>query len=208
MVYQKLHGTHSRQYDFVPSRPLFTFKCATSLRDRIVTSEYKGEMTKSQCKYKGTFKCGACNYCKFTLTQKNPTLPNGQTFHPRHFANCRTPGVVYMLLCDCACFYVGKTKLEFWRRAYRHIISMQTCDPDLPIGRHTTLVHDGKFPKIRFLILDRIHPSPRGGDWNKILLQMESRWIHRLKATQPPGLNDTIWFKPILEGFSSGGREQ
>lgn len=82
------------------------------------------------------------------------------------------------------------------------------CDPDLPLGRHTRIVHNGRFPKITFLILDCIHPNPRGGDWNKSLLQIELRWIHRLKATQPPGLNEAICFKPFLESFSSGGMEK
>lgn len=63
----------------------------------------------------------------------------------------------------------------------------------------------GKFPNIKFLILDHIHPSFRGGDWNKTLLQMELCQIHNLKATSPPGLNEATSFKPFLEGFSSGG---
>lgn len=85
---------------------------------------------------------------------------------------------------------------------------MKTADPDLPLGRHVTLVHGGKFPSIKFLILDRIHPSPRGGDWNKILLQRELKWIHLLKATIPPGLNEAVCFRPFLEGFNSGGMEK
>lgn len=85
---------------------------------------------------------------------------------------------------------------------------MQTCDPDLPLGRHTRLVHHGVFPKIKFLILDRVHPNLRGGDWNKSLLQLELRWIYNLKANQPPGLNDAVSFKPFLEGFDSGGMEK
>ncbi|XP_073480204.1 uncharacterized protein [Aquarana catesbeiana] len=192
----------------VPQRPLFTFKRTTSLGDKITASEFKAENNKIHCKYKGTFMCGKCRYCKYMLTTRNPTLPNGQSFHPKHFANCRTFGVVYLLLCECTCFYVGKTKTEFWKRAYRHLVSMETGDPDLPLGRHTLTVHNGICPKIKFLILDRVHPESRGGDWNKTLLQLESRWIYNLRATEPPGLNETIWFKPFLEGFSSGGREQ
>lgn len=85
---------------------------------------------------------------------------------------------------------------------------MQTSDPDLPLGRHGSLVHGGKFPRIKFLILDRVHSSPREGDWNKTLLQRELKWIYLLKATSPPGLNEAICFKPFLEGFYSGGMEK
>lgn len=136
---------------FVPEKPLFTFKRATSISDKIVSSEFKNESTRMHCKYKGTFICGTCNYCRYMLTQKNPTLPNWKIFYPKHFANCRTPGVIYILQCSCSCFYIGKTKLEFCRRAYRHIHSMQVCNPDLPLGRHVSLVHGGTSPMSNFL---------------------------------------------------------
>lgn len=41
-------------------------------------------------------------------------LPNGQVFRAKHHVNCKTYGVVYLLLCDCGSFYVGKTKLKLW----------------------------------------------------------------------------------------------
>lgn len=64
-------------------------------------------------------------------------------------------------------------------------------------------MHQGNIPRIKFLVLDRVHPN-RGGDWDKILLQRETRWIVALQATLPPGLNDYISYRPFLEGFTSG----
>lgn len=84
-----------------------------------------------------------------------------------------------MLLCNCNCFYVGKTLQKLWQRLYRHIRAMQTADPDLPLGRHVTQVHDGIFPKISVLVLDRLHLNSRGRDFNKILLQRELRGLMR-----------------------------
>lgn len=75
---------------------------------------------------------------------------------------------------------------------------METNNSDLPLGRHAQIVHGGRFPRIKFLILDHVHPSSRGGDWNKTLLQLELRWIHILKATLPPGLNKAVCFKSFL----------
>lgn len=129
-------------------------------------------------------------------------------YRPRHFPNCKTPGVIYLLTCQCKCFYVGKTKLEFHKRAARHITSMRQADPDLPLGRHVRDHHTGKFPLVHFTILDRVHPDTRGGDWNKILLQREVCWIASLNATQFPGLNTQMSFRPFLEGFVSGGCEK
>lgn len=76
-------------------------------------------------------------------------------------------GFVYLLTCQCQCFYVGKTKLEFWRRAARHITSMTCANPDLPLGWHVGDCHRGISPRVHFAILDRVHPDNRGWDWNK-----------------------------------------
>lgn len=163
-----------------------------------------GEFRGDPCKRWGTFTCEGCSKCQFMNTNKNITLPNGKRYKPSHFANCSTCGVVYLLTCPCSCFYVGKTKLEQSIRMGRHIKTMCTCNPDLPLGRHARDIHQGIFPKINILVLNRVHPNNRGGDWDKVLLQKETRWIVALQATSPPGLNDCISYRPFLEGFSSG----
>lgn len=80
---------------------------------------------------------------------------------------------------------------------------MQKSNPDFPLGRHIEGNHRGKLPYIKFLILDRVHPNNRSGDWNRALLQRETHWIVYLDATSPPGLNDMVSYCPFLEGFSS-----
>ena len=82
--------------------------------------------------------------------------------------------------------------------------SMRIGNLYLPLGRHVAQKHGYHMPKINFTVLDRIHIPLRGGDWNKVLLQREMRWIRRLKATIPPGLNEIESFRPFLDGFSSG----
>lgn len=148
---------------FITKDPLITFKCTRSLRDRLVTSEYTEEFRGDPCKRWGTFTCGGCFKCQFINTDKNTILPNGKKYRPSHFANCCTCGVVYLLTCPCGCFYLGKMKLELSTRMGRHIKSMRTCNPDLPLGRHARDIHQGNFPKIKFLVLDRVHPNNRGG---------------------------------------------
>lgn len=85
---------------------------------------------------------------------------------------------------------------------------MKKANPDLPLGRHVIHEHHGIFPGIQFLILDRIHPNPRGGDWNKVLLQREVRWIVDLAATSLLGLNEQFSYRPFLEAFTSGECEK
>lgn len=138
----------------------------------------------------------------------NTILPNGRAYRPHHFFNCKTEGVVYLLTCQCQQLYVGKTKLKFHLRASRHITSMKKANPDLPLGRHVANKHHGIFPGIDFLILDRIHPSPRGGDWNKVLLQRETRWIADLGAASPPDLLSSSAIDPFWRVFHWGGCEK
>lgn len=137
-------------------------------------------------------------------SRKTIHLPNGMCFFPKHYSNCQTAGVVYLILCSCNCFYVEKTIQKLWQRLYRHIKAMQTCNPDLPLGRHVAQTHSGNCPKISVLMLDRLHPSPRGGDFNKYL-QHELKWICILNATQSPGLNEAFKLKPFLPGYATGG---
>lgn len=125
----------------------------------------------------GTFTCGGCPICQYMNVRQNIVLPNGRLYKPHHFFNCKTEGVVYLLTCQCQQFYVGKTKLKFHKRASRHVTSMKMANPELPLGRYVIEKHRGKFPRIQFLILDRIHSSSSGGVWNKVFLQRETRWI-------------------------------
>lgn len=156
-------------------------------------SEFKGENI-STAKYKGTFPCGHCGDFHYMDARKNITLLNGETFQPKNYVNCRTPGVVYLLCCQCGCYYVLLCDQHREERSFP--TSWKTyC---------SSLVHGDVTPKVRFLALDHIYVNPRGGDFNKLLLQSELRWIFHLKATTAPGLNEAFNFKPYLSGFESG----
>lgn len=142
--------------------------------DKVVTSEYKPHRDDT-CKTLGTLPCGGCPYSQYMDRCKDVNLPNGQQFHSKHYVNCRIPGIVYLLTCECGCYYVGKTKNAFWKRIYQHLTTIRKRDPDAPIGHHMALVHPESIPKVLFLALDRIHSDSRGGDFNKHLLQCELR---------------------------------
>lgn len=166
---------------------------------KLVHSEF---IKKNIVKYCVTFPCGHCGYCNYMNTRKNIILPNGVNFYPKHYINCRTSGIVYLLTCDCGSFCVGKTKLEFWRCIYRHVASIQKRDPSLPLGRHSALMH--KLMSKNHIALNHIDPTLRGGDYNKLLLPIELKWIFLLRATTAPVLNEAFNFRPYLLGFVSG----
>lgn len=114
----------------IPNSPAITYKRTRSLKDQLVKSEYVSTFRSDPCKRLGTFTCGGCSFCRYMNTQPNVILPNGKSHKPKHYANCKTAGVIYCFTCQCQSFYVGKTKLEFCRRAARHISSMTSVNPD------------------------------------------------------------------------------
>ena len=51
---------------------------------------------------------------------------------------------------------------------------------------------------LKVIVLEVVEKDIRGGDRLKRLLQRETFWIVKLKATKYPGLNDDIDFSPFL----------
>lgn len=128
------------------------------------------------------------------------TLPNSEMFQPKHFINCNTTGLVYLLRCDCGSHYVGKTKRKFWKRISDYVSDITTGILDKsPVARHFSEKHKYKTDSLKFTALARIHPPLRGGDFDQLVLQTESKWIYRLRANVHPGLNDLIRFASFLE---------
>lgn len=128
------------------------------------------------------------------------------TYHPPQWTYFKSYTLCllqkYLLFCKCWCYYVGKTKLEFWRRIYQHMARICKRDTELSMGTHMALVHNEWILRVKILALDCIHPSPRGDDINKTLLQRELRWIHNIKPL--PGLNKAFNFKPFYRASSQG----
>lgn len=132
------------------------------------------------------------------------TLPNNEIFKARHFVNCQSVGVVYLMYCTCNRFYIGKTKRKFSIRIMEHVKSISNCkDKNIhelpPVARHVVMHHGKNLKGIKFFALDHVHTDIRGGSIDGTLLQLETRWIHKLKATIPPGLNNYLSFKNFFK---------
>lgn len=149
---------------------------------------------------RGTFQCGNCDFCRYIQPGKSVHLPTGKNLTMYHFVNCDTIGIVYLLTCGCGSHYVGKTKQNFWKRIKEHVADIQIGIIDKPIPRHFAQFHDYKTDSLKFQVLARIHPplSKRGGGFVQKILQVEAKWIFKLKATRPTGLNDAISYAPSL----------
>lgn len=92
----------------VQPAPELVFRRACSLLDQLTSSHYTSDKPPRRGP-NGTFRCGDCPRCPWVCKEKQLVLPNGDLFTPRTFADCGTRGVIYLMLCTCKAFYVGKT---------------------------------------------------------------------------------------------------
>lgn len=95
----------------VRSAPELVFHRAPSLRDRLTNSHYSPTQ-RPKSGPNSTLKCGVCPRCPWILEGRKFQLSNGESLSPRTFSNCGTKGVIYLMVCKCQVFYVGKTIRE------------------------------------------------------------------------------------------------
>lgn len=150
---------------FVDNRPSFSYKKFPSVRDKLTQSHFS-DLPRDTCVAlpHGTFKCGFCKQCQYVQTSKDFILPNGKKFVPRHFVNCATLGVIYLITCSCGDFYVGKTARTLSKRIGEHIRDINTGNLDRPLSRRAAFKHGYKQVNVVVKALDHIHPNIRGKD--------------------------------------------
>lgn len=102
------------------------------------------------------------------------------------------------MMCKCQVFYVGKTIRQLRQRINDHVYYSANGKMLTPVSRHLDLYHKFNPTAAQFIVLDVIKPDPRGGDWDKPVLQKETLWIERLEATHSPGINEAQSYKPFL----------
>ncbi|XP_054871029.1 uncharacterized protein LOC118470507 isoform X2 [Amphiprion ocellaris] len=180
--------------------PRFAFKKAPTLKDKIVKNYLPASKLETFFKKPiGTFRCGACVHC--TQINRSTHFMDSTctyTFKCRSFANCNTTHVVYRLDCVCGCFYIGRTKKKLKERFAEHKYAIRKGNMEYPIAKHFKNMTHTNINELTIMAIEVIENTPRGGDRLKRLLQRETFWIHSLKATVFPGLNEEIDFSPFL----------
>lgn len=181
---------------YVPPKPSITYRRAKSLKDELVQSHFVDPWSIRSVPAITT-PCGACEACQFLDVRNRVTLPNGQLWVQQRAVSCHSPRVIYLLLCPCGDFYVGKTRRPFSVRILEHVTAATSGYFKTTIGRHFAFKHIYTFSGVKFLPLTVLSCHDRG-DWDRVLLQAGACWIFRLGADRPPGLNDSISFAPFL----------
>lgn len=70
---------------------------------------------------------------------------------------------------------------------------------DTAVARHMWTCQNGDFKGLKFMDIDRIFPTARRDDLDRLLLQRETFWIYTLKTMVPGGLNEQLQFNNIIE---------
>lgn len=128
-------------------------------------------------------------------------LSEGFKWRCRHFVDCDTVEIIYLLQCPCWAFYVGKTRRPFKRHMYDHNYVDSIGYFRSPLGRHIAFAYNYKFEGFSFLPLEIIHLPLRGGDWNGTILRVETKWIFRLRAHLSSGLIENISYDSLLHCY-------
>ena len=180
-----------------PDPPIFSFRKAPTIGDRLVHSHTPAKESKSTwlpAAPNGTYRCGHCRQCDIITKGKEFIHPiTKQRFINRHYVNCKTTHVIYILSCVlCNAFYVGRTKRRLQDRVAEHRYAVKSGNMDYAMAKHLKEVHSCNSVSFTVLGIHHVPPTLRRGDRERTLNQKESRWIHTLQAMSPPGLNDTI----------------
>lgn len=112
----------------------------------------------------------------------------GKKYQIRHYLNCDSDWVIYLVWCPCNLYYVGETTCTLKTRLNGHWYSIRKQRLDLPVSRHCTEKGLTEWD-IKCMAIDWIPPPKRGGNRLTQLKRTELRWIFELGTLQPKGLN-------------------
>lgn len=140
---------------------------------------------------RGTFPCRSCEVW---------FLGHPYESYLTYWAKMESKTSCYMLDLSSTMYMHGllrrqNTKPSVWR--FWNILRQRKPFFRTIIGRHITFSHNYALHGFKFLPLI-IPPHDWGGDWEKALLQAESRWIFKLHSDKTPGLIDAIAYAPFL----------
>ena len=132
-----------------------------------------------------------CQYCRMiNTTGKITSVVTHQDYNTRSQVSCRSNNIVYCLCCTkCGKHYVGQTKRPLVERLREHVRNINQNTDIHIVGRHyNESDHNGvKSLEVQVLNFCKGHPDSKTS--LKMRLELESKWIKRLRSDVPTGLN-------------------
>ena len=166
----------------IPNCPIVSFRRPKSLKDILVRSKVKRDLTKPV----GFHKCGdkKCKMCISTLTgDKIKITSTGATHSITKKLNCKSYNVIYLVTCaKCGLQYVGKSETQLNFRVNNHRSFINTKKPD-ECARHF-YTNNHTFKDFRITAIEYIPHAD-----THILENKETFYIKIFKTLKPHGLN-------------------
>ena len=126
-------------------------------------------------------RCKTCQH--FVSSESFKSTVTKQSFRIRHPFTCNSSNIIYLITCSqCGKQYVGKTLNTLRERMNQHRSSIK-INQQRYISKHFNLEHHS-IANLKVQVIDTI-PTTCPEDLEKV----EQYWIHKLKTTQPRGLN-------------------
>ena len=175
------------------TRPLIGLRRSKSIRNLITHTECKSEDVETSGLMCGHFKCHNCVICKFAWVTKHVSLPeNDFELKLTKFSNCNTKNCIYLWICTCGKKYVGKSTRPIKIRIGEHRSRIRNRNLEAPLTAH--YVEMGHSPEdFKFVVLEVVSAQPfEKIDIERVLLQKEAAFIHRLNTLAPEGLNNEM----------------
>ncbi|XP_069484193.1 serine/threonine-protein kinase 38-like isoform X1 [Ambystoma mexicanum] len=132
----------------------------------------------------GHHPCGTCSVCK--LTKKTTSFKiKQQDWKLKHFSNCKTPNVIYVIECPCGLRYVGQTKRQVNKRIGEHRSRIRCKTHTAPLVSHYLEFQHG-VDDMKWWVVDIISNNT---NITNALNHKEAWWIFKLKSITN-GLNE------------------
>ncbi|KAE8591744.1 hypothetical protein XENTR_v10018562 [Xenopus tropicalis] len=163
------------------SRLVFGYRRNRSLRDTLVWTDFLVNPDMDTSTWlsiplkPGCYKCPGCVTCRCMLTGVDFPHPHtGKRYKIHHRLTCTSSFAIYIIVCPCGLYYVGKTitTLRELIGNHRSAIS-KALKPTQPVPR-LFLKMGHTLPSFCCMAIDFQPPLDRGGDRNLALLQRES----------------------------------
>ncbi|KAL2086165.1 hypothetical protein ACEWY4_017224 [Coilia grayii] len=150
----------TRLKDICAEPPIFTFRRARNIRDRLVHSDMKASPPTTWLRNLpvGFYKCGNCAHCSNSTNCKDFSHPRtGKLFPIGSFINCNSTHVIYLLKCPCVLVYIGQTKRQLKILISEHKMAIRTKNTTYAMATHYIEANHGSPASLKFWGIERIN---------------------------------------------------
>ena len=168
----------------IPEPPILGERNSKSLRNLLMPSSLPAQPDPHPVGfYKCTKRCVLCQeHCVESKTFSSHQTK--ESFHIRHYTNCQTENIIYLLFCDLCdkSQYVGETKNSLKTRFYLHRSHIKKNTGTL-ITRHFNQPSHA-VNNMKCMIIEKVLTH----DYSHRIAR-EKFWINKLQTLHPQGLN-------------------